>query len=113
MSAAKRGRRSTIVLYAALALLFLISATYRAFDIAERVTELRNPAENVRDPFDIDLPGWELQGVEEEAAQAGLSPGDTIQAINGLPVRPTGVDLWRPLRNSRAGDRLTVDAVRG
>jgi sigma-B regulation protein RsbU (phosphoserine phosphatase) len=109
--AAKREPRT--VLYGALALLFIISATYRAFDISERVAELRHGAEYVRDPFDIDLPGWELQGVESEAEQAGLDRGDTIRAINGRPVRPTGVDLWRPLRHSRAGDRLNVDAVRG
>ena len=111
MPAAKRGLDA--VLYGVLALLFIISTTYRALDITERVTELRNPNEYVRDPFDIDLPYWELQGVEPEAEQAGLQRGDTIRAINGQPVRPTGVDLWRPLRNSRAGDRLTVDAVRG
>jgi sigma-B regulation protein RsbU (phosphoserine phosphatase) len=113
MPAAKRERRSTIVLYAALALLFLISATYRALDITERVGDLRHGTGYVRDPFDIDLPDWELEGVEPEAAAAGLQRGDTIRAINGNPVRPTGVDMWRPLRNARPGDRLTVDAVRG
>src|SRR5687767_11012773 len=111
MPAAKRELRA--VLYGALALFFIISATYRVFDISERVSELRRGADYVRDPFDIDLPNWELQGVESEAAQAGLQRGDTIRAINGQPVRPTGIDLWRPLRTARAGDRLTVDAVRG
>src|SRR5688572_32554491 len=76
MPAAKRERRSTIVLYAALALLLLISATYRALDITERVGDLRHGAEYARDPFDIDLPGWELEGVEPEAAAAGLRRGD-------------------------------------
>src|SRR5688572_21908146 len=113
MPAAKRERRRTYALYATLALLFLISFTYRALDITERVGDLRHGAEYARDPFDIDLPGWELEGVEPEAAAAGLRRGDTIRAINGNPVRPTGVDLWRPLRNSRAGDRMTVDVVRG
>src|SRR5688500_15201682 len=98
MPAAKRERRSTIVLYAALALLFLISATYRVLDITERVGELRHGGEYVRDPFDIDLPDWELEGVEPESEAAGLRRGDTIRAVNGNPVRPTGVDLWRPLR---------------
>ena len=113
MPAAKRERRRTYALYAALALLFLISSTYRVFDTTERVGDLRHGAEYARDPFDIDLPGWELEGVEPEAAAAGLRRGDTIRAVNGNPVRPTGVDLWRPLRNSRAGDRMTVDVVRG
>src|SRR5688500_13508908 len=106
-------RELDAVLYGVLALLFIISATYRVFDITERVRELRSGADYVRDPFDIDLPDWELQGVEREAEEAGLRRGDTIRAINGRPVRPTGVDLWRPLRTARAGDRLTVDAVRG
>jgi sigma-B regulation protein RsbU (phosphoserine phosphatase) len=111
MPAAKRGLDA--VLYGVLALLFIISATYRTFDIAERVAELRDITAYVRDPFDIDLPNWELQGVESEAERAGLQRGDTIRALDGQPVRPTGVDLWRPLRKARAGDRLTVDAVRG
>src|SRR5688572_23929978 len=113
MPAAKRERRSTYALYAALALLFLISATYRALDVTERVAELLHGTEYVRDPFDIDLPEWELEGVEQESAEAGLRRGDTIRAINGNPLRPTGVDLWRPLRKARAGDRLTVDVLRG
>jgi sigma-B regulation protein RsbU (phosphoserine phosphatase) len=111
MPAAKRGLDA--VLYGVLALLFTISATYRVLDIAERVAAVRYGAEYAKEPFDIDLPGWELQSVEPEAARAGLLAGDTIRAINGQPVRPTGVDLWRPLRNSRAGDRLSVEAVRG
>jgi sigma-B regulation protein RsbU (phosphoserine phosphatase) len=106
-------RELSAVLYGVLALLFIISTTYRVFDITERVRELRRGADYVQDPFDIDLPDWELQGVEREAEEAGLSRGDTVRAINGRPVRPTGVDLWRPLRTARAGDRLTVDAVRG
>ena len=32
-----------------------------------------------------------------------------VRTINGRPVRPTGVDLWRPLRQSRAVDRMTVE----
>src|SRR5687767_1755592 len=111
MPAAKRELNA--VLYGVLALLFIISATYRILDIAERVGEVRHGAEYAKEPFDIDLPGWQLQSVEPEAARAGLLAGDTIRAINGQPVRPTGVDLWRPLRNSRAGDRLTVEAIRG
>ena len=46
--------RKPHLLYAGLALLFLVSATYRALDIAERVGELRHGREYVREPFDID-----------------------------------------------------------
>ena len=45
--------RKPHILYAGLALLFLVSATYRALDIAERVGELRHGGEYVREPFDI------------------------------------------------------------
>jgi sigma-B regulation protein RsbU (phosphoserine phosphatase) len=104
--------RTPYVLYAALALLFLISATYRVIQIAEGVGELRNGREYVRDPFDIDLPEYVLVAVEEEAARAGLARGDRIVGINGRPIHYSGTDLWVPLRAARAGDRLAVEATR-
>jgi sigma-B regulation protein RsbU (phosphoserine phosphatase) len=99
-------------LYACLALLFLISATYRVLDISERVGELRHGREYVRDPFDIDLPEYTIAGVEEEATRAGLKRGDRIGSINGRQMHYSGTDLWVPLRAARAGDPLSVEATR-
>jgi hypothetical protein len=45
-----------------LALLFLISATYRVLDISERIGELRHGREFAREPFDVDLPRYDLMG---------------------------------------------------
>jgi phosphoserine phosphatase RsbU/P len=106
-------RRRDYLAYAALAVLFAISATYRALDVSERVGEVRHGAERVRDPFDLDLPQFEIVGLEPEAEQAGLRRGDTIRIINGNPVRGTAVDIARPLRDARVGDRLAVTAARG
>jgi len=89
-----RPLRKPDLLYAGLALLFLVSATYRVLDIAERVGELRHGREYVREPFDIDLPEYTLQGVEEEAARAGLKRGDRIVSINGRQMHYSGTDLW-------------------
>ena len=88
MPAAKRGLDT--VLYGVLALLFIMSTTYRALDITERVAELRNPDEYVRDPFDIDLPYWELQGVEPEAEQAGLQVRDAGVGFDGAAALKRG-----------------------
>jgi membrane-associated protease RseP (regulator of RpoE activity) len=104
--------RTHHLLYASLALLFLVSATYRVLDIAERVGELRHGREYVREPFDVDLPEYTLADVEDEAARAGLKRGDQIVSINGRPMHYSGTDLWVPLRAARAGDPLTVEATR-
>ena len=99
-------------LWGLLSLLFLISATYRVLDISERLGELRHGRELVREPFNVDLPGYDLVEVEEEAARAGLKADDRITRINGQPLHYSAADLWVPLRAARAGDRLTVEATR-
>ena len=72
-------------------------------DISERVGELRHGREFVREPFDVDLPRYDLVGVEEEAASAGLKPGDRITRINDQPLPlqrhgPVGAAARRPGR---------------
>ena len=73
--------RRPYLLWSLLALLFLISATYRVLDIRERVGELRQGREFVREPFNVDLPLYDLVDVEEEAASAGLRSGDRLTRI--------------------------------
>jgi sigma-B regulation protein RsbU (phosphoserine phosphatase) len=99
-------------LYAALALLFAVVAVYRVLDLNERLSDLFDGEVHAREPFDIDLPAFDLVNVEPEATDAGLRAGDVVTAINGVPVRATPSDLWVPLRNAMAGDPMTVEAVR-
>lgn len=99
-------------LYGLLALLFVVSATYRVLDIAEHIAELRYGREFVRAPFALEPPHYNLTRLEEEASRAGLKPGDEITRINDRRVNYTGTDLWVPLRVARAGDRLLVEATR-
>jgi sigma-B regulation protein RsbU (phosphoserine phosphatase) len=96
-------------LYAVLALLFVVVATYRALDFSERLGDLRYGRTHVREPFDADMPEFRLGQVEEEAAAAGLMAGDVVRRIDGRPVRYLMADLWVPLRRASAGDRLVVD----
>ncbi|MGH9347392.1 MAG: SpoIIE family protein phosphatase [Vicinamibacterales bacterium] len=99
-------------LYFLLAVLFLISATYRVLDVNERAGELRHWRELVRAPFDVRLPYYEILAVREEAASARLREGDRITRINGQPLHYSARDLWVPLRAAKAGDLLRVDATR-
>src|SRR5688572_14965812 len=99
-------------LYALLALLFVVVATYRALDFIERLGDLQQGQIHVREPFDVYMPEFRLGSVEEEAAAAGLMAGDVVRRIGGRSVRYLVADLWVPLRRARAGDRLVVDVWR-
>lgn len=112
MASASYSSRKSYLLWGFLGLLFTISATYRVMDISERVGELGHGREFVRDPFDVDLPRYDLVSVEQEAARAGLKSGDRLTRINNQRLHYSGTDLWVPLRAARAGDRLTVEASR-
>ena len=98
-----RGR----MLYFALALLFAISLTYRIREIVDRVDLLSHGAERAKNPFNVNVPGVEITGVEPEAAAAGIRKGDTLLAFAGRPYRGA-LDFYIPLREARPGDRLNV-----
>ena len=98
--------------YTVLLLLFAVVAVYRVIDFTERLGDLVYGHIHVREPFDFDLPEFNLVGVEPEAAAAGLRAGDVVVAINGARVHATPADLWVPIYKASAGDRLTVEAVR-
>src|SRR3989442_664627 len=100
-------RRLPHLAYAALAILFLISLTYRLRDTVDRIDEMRHGATFARLPFDVDFPRFAISGTRPESDHAGLQMGDIIVGIEGRPLR--GVpDLFVPLRNARAGQRLSI-----
>ena len=98
--------------YATLLVVFAFVATYRLLDFTERVSDLRDGQVHAREPFDIDLPAFRLASVSAEAAAAGLRPDDEVRRINGRAVRRIAADLWIPLRQARAGDRMIVEVWR-
>src|SRR2546425_6740217 len=100
-------RRPLHLAYAALALLFLISLTYRLRDTFDRVDEMRHGAAFARLPFDVDLPQLAISGTRPESDRAGLQAGDVVVGVEGRPLRGLA-DLFVPLRNARAGQRLNV-----
>lgn len=93
--------------YAALIVLFLISLTYRARDTVDRVDEMRHGSAFARLPFNADLPEFAIGEVQPEAQAAGLGTGDVIVGVEGRPLQGLA-DLFGPLRDRRAGERLTI-----
>ena len=88
-------RRPLHLAYAALALLFLISLTYRLRDTFDRVDEMRHGAAFARLPFDVDLPQLAISGTRPESDRAGLQAGDVVVGVEGRPLRGLA-DLFVP-----------------
>ena len=112
MPGANRGSRVPILAWTALALLLAISLTHRLRDTADRLDELRRGTVVIRLPFDVDLPQFTLSEVQPEASAAGLRVGDAITGLAGRPAESLA-DLFVPLREGRAGDRVIVQAASG
>src|SRR5262245_18082266 len=94
--------------YAAVALLLLISLTYRMRDTVDRLDELRHGNTIARLPFDFDLPQLTIGSLQPEAEREGLRERDTLRSANGRPV--IGINqLLGPLRDASGGDRLAVE----
>src|SRR5262245_21357309 len=78
------------LLYAALALIGMLSLIYRIGKTHDRLELLFNAGQHVRDPFDFSLPGRELRSVGPEADAAGVrdfllivQTGDAIGGAQG------------------------------
>jgi sigma-B regulation protein RsbU (phosphoserine phosphatase) len=102
-------RRQARVLYAALALLFGIAATYQVRTLKQVFPQWFG-ANFVQWPFLLeaeDQPHFLLQFVRKDVQASGLQNGDTLIAINGVPVTSRSIyaDL---LSASKAGETWKV-----
>ena len=95
-------------LYLGLAILFAISITYRVRDTVDRTDQLLHGHDIAQFPFDPDRPNPSITDLKPEAVAAGLTPQDTILAVNGRPVR-SAPDLFVPFRNTPAGQPISLD----
>jgi sigma-B regulation protein RsbU (phosphoserine phosphatase) len=94
-------------LYLVLAVLFLISVTYRIRETSDRFELLLNPQEHARDPFRIELPGKQITRVQPEGEAVGIQNEDTLLAFAGRSFSGA-IDFVTPMRAARAGDRVDV-----
>ncbi len=94
------------MLYGLLVLYIVIAGTYQVAGSASTVIAYFNLRNQVTTPFRIERRS--LAGVTEAAKRAGLSDGDTVETIDGLPFN--GQALWQHIRwYAHPGDLLRVD----
>ncbi|HWW83530.1 MAG TPA: SpoIIE family protein phosphatase, partial [Vicinamibacterales bacterium] len=93
--------------YLVLFTLFGLSVVYRFRQTADDLDELLHGEVLANRPFDVALPGFLISGTTPESLVAGLRTGDVIVGVEGRPVRGLA-DVFAPLRNARAGDRLEI-----
>jgi sigma-B regulation protein RsbU (phosphoserine phosphatase) len=93
-------------------LLIVFAAFSMAYYIAGALAlreEFFHASRYAREPFDFHDDGQTLDGVEKEATGAGLSTGDFLQAINGVPF--TGyAQIHDLVRHAKPGDTVAFSA---
>jgi sigma-B regulation protein RsbU (phosphoserine phosphatase) len=92
-------------------ILFAICATFETRFTYDSLNDELHAAERARLPFSLKSPEGGLQGLREEAKDAGLAAGDLDLAIDGRPMRGMS-SLTHAIRSHRAGDTLHVSAIR-
>jgi sigma-B regulation protein RsbU (phosphoserine phosphatase) len=97
---AKRG-----FLYAALALLLIVSLTYHVRELALVTESLFHRGEHVEYPFVVTFSS--VESAEREAETAGVHVGDSILTVFGRPYRGPA-DLVVFLRQARPGEWMNV-----
>jgi phosphoserine phosphatase RsbU/P len=100
--------RRDLVLYAVLALLFVIVLIYRVRDTVDRFDEVVNADRIARAPFGIDFPEFTIGSLESEAVAAGLKEGDVLVGAGGQPMRGMN-DFGRAFANTPAHTPLPID----
>ena len=98
----------SFVLYAALAVLFVVSVSYQIPVTQSRVDELRHGDTLADFPLDLDPPLFDVVSETDDSKAAGIRPGDRVIRIGGRPVRGTD-DLYLPVLQARPGERIVLD----
>ncbi len=99
-------RNSVAGLYFLLIVVAVYSMAYYVAGALALREEFFHAGRYANEPFDFHDDGQTLNGVEKEAKAAGLSSGDFLLAINGVPF--TGYDQFhRLVRQAKPGDALT------
>ena len=96
------------LLYAALALLFVIVLIYRVRDTVDRFDEVVHADRIARPPFDVDFPELAIGSLEPEALAVGLKEGDILLATNGRPMVGLN-DFGDAFANTPANTPLRLD----
>jgi len=96
------------LLYAALALLFVIVLIYRVRDTIDHFDELIHADRIARTPFDFDFPELAIGSLEPEALAVGLKEGDVIVGVGSRPMRGLN-DFGTAFANTPANAPLTLE----
>jgi sigma-B regulation protein RsbU (phosphoserine phosphatase) len=108
MPPAKQELRTILLLYAVLAVLLAIVATYRIRDTTDRFEEVVRGHDIARIPVDLSFPSFRVDELTPEATAAGVKEGDAIVSAQGRPTAGLA-DFIDPLMKSRPGDTLAVE----
>jgi phosphoserine phosphatase RsbU/P len=101
--------RRDALLYAALALLFVVVLIYRVRDTIDRLDEVVHADRIARPPFGIDFPELAIGSLEPEALAVGLKEGDVILGANGRQILGLN-DFGDVFANTPADTPLRLDA---
>jgi len=95
------------VLIVVLAILGALVCVYEAFYVSDLVRSMRHPEQAARSPLGFQPGSATIAWVSPEAQAAGISPGDRLLSVAGVPYRGRS-DLLTAVRAARAAETLTV-----
>ena len=102
-------RKITAGLYALLIVLASFSMVYYIAGALALREEFFHASRYARGPFDFRDDGQTLRDLQQEATAAGLSDGDFLLAVNGVPF--TGIaQIHNVLRHTNPGEIIRVSA---
>ena len=102
--------RSSAWLYVLLVIFGAFSATYYISGVVALHEEFFHASRYTREPFDTGDDGETLRSLRKEATRAGLSNGNVLVGVNGVPFTGSA-QIHDLLRRTRPGEKIEV-AVR-